>query len=231
MPRRNTTARAVASRLARSGTIRHLLLGQPKGGFDLAGEKQLDWGWVASKACGLTGRALDIGCGTSPVPAVLQAAGFSVTAIDLEPAQPFEFPNLRVIRGDFISYDFGREQFDLVVLCSAVEHFGLSGRYRSAQRSDGDIECMRKVRSLLSSGGRVILTIPIGLDYVLSPWHRVYGRDRFPRLIEGFSVLQDRAFARSPGGPWHMVTLQEGLAHPKVPQRYALGEFVLAVAD
>jgi SAM-dependent methyltransferase len=224
---RNALTRGLARRVMTSGTLRHLLLGQPPGGFDLAGEKQLDWGWVMAKSAGLNGRALDIGAGPSPVPAALQAAGFDTTAIDLEPFQPFLMPGFRVIQGDFLEWDFGNERFDLVILCSAVEHFGLGGRYGAAAENDADLRCMRKVKELLAVDGRVILTLPLGQDYVLAPWHRVYGRERFPRLIDGFHIVEGRALVRTAGGPWQEVPIETGMNHPKTPQRYAVGEFVL----
>lgn len=219
--------RSLARRVMTSGKLRHLLLGQPPGGFDLAGEKQLDWGWVLAKSAGLHGHALDIGSGPSPVPAALQAAGFTTTAIDLEPFQPFVLPQFRVIKGDFLDWSFGSERFDLVILCSAVEHFGLGGRYGAADENDADLRCMRKVRELLRADGRLILTLPLGQDYVLRPWHRIYGRERFPRLIEDFQIIEGRALLRTAGGPWRETTVETAMNHPKTPQRYALGEFVL----
>jgi hypothetical protein len=86
---------------------------------------------------------------------------------------------------------------------------------------------MRKVRGLLQADGRLILTLPLGQDYVLRPWHRIYGRERFPRLIDGFRIIEGRALIRTDGGPWEEVTPEVGLNHPKTPQRYAVGEFVL----
>ena len=224
---RNAVTRGLARRVMTSGKLRHLLLGQPPGGFDLAGEKQLDWGWVMAKSAGLNGHALDIGSGPSPVPAALQAAGFMTTAIDLEPFQPFVLPEFRVIQGDFLDWNFGSERFDLVILCSAVEHFGLGGRYGAADENDADLRCMRKVRGLLQADGRLILTLPLGEDYVLRPWHRIYGRERFPRLIDGFRIIEGRGLVRTAGRPWQEVTVETAMNHPKTPQRYAIGEFVL----
>jgi SAM-dependent methyltransferase len=225
-----TFVRRLATTLTQNGTIRHWVLREPAGGFDLRGEKQLDWGWAMAKVASLSGTALDIGCGHSPVPAALHAAGFATTAIDLQPDQPFDLPGLEIISDDFLHRNFPAKSYDLVVLCSTVEHMGLQGRYDSAEAKDADLACMQKVLTLLRPSGRLILTIPLGHDYVLGSWHRVYGPQRFPRLIAGFEVVDARAFKRS-AGRWQATSVDDALDHPRTPQRYAVGEFVLRPAN
>jgi len=221
-----TFVRRLATTITQSGAIRHWVLREPVGGFDLRGEKQLDWGWAMAKVATLSGSALDIGCGHSPVPAALHAAGFATTAIDLQPDQPFDLPGLEIISDDFLQRRFAAESYDLIVLCSTVEHMGLQGRYQSAEAQDADLACMRKVLPLLRPSGQLLLTVPLGQDYVLGSWHRVYGSRRLPQLIAGFEVVDGRAFKRS-AGRWQATSVDEALDHPRTPQRYAIGEFVL----
>jgi len=53
---------------------------------------------------------------------------------------------------------------------------------------DGDLDAMGILRELLAPGGRMILTIPVGRDQICGPYHRIYGEDRLPRLLDGFGV-------------------------------------------
>jgi SAM-dependent methyltransferase len=223
--------RAVGRTITHNATLKHVVRGEPRGGFDLAGEKQLDWAWVIEKSRATSGRALDVGCGDSVIPAALHLAGFQTTAMDLAPRQPYGMPGFRVLSGDFLTYDFGDEQFELISLCSAIEHFGLIGKNATAEENDEDLAGMRKARRLLAGEGRLLLTVPLGLDYVLRPWHRVYGAERLPLLLDGYQVLERKNLRRSaPGGNWVQCTDEEALSHPRTPQRYALGEFVLSPA-
>ena len=48
----------------------------PKGGFDIHGEKELDWGWIAANIPHLPGMALDVGCYGSPICCILASMGY-----------------------------------------------------------------------------------------------------------------------------------------------------------
>ena len=60
-----------------------------------------------------------------------------------------------------------------MVACSAIEHFGLSGRYGASEDPEGDLKAMRKIAAILNPSGQLFLTIPVGADMVFRPWHRV----------------------------------------------------------
>jgi hypothetical protein len=47
---------------------------------------------------------------------------------------------------------------------------------------------MAKMRQLLKHGGKMLLTIPVGQDALYPSSHRVYGRERLPRLLDGYIV-------------------------------------------
>ncbi|HWR14698.1 MAG TPA: DUF268 domain-containing protein [Terriglobales bacterium] len=199
----------------------------PRGGFDLEGEKILDWGWICVNLPEGPKRALEIGCGESPVIPAMLARGYDVTAVDFDARIAREISGFTFIRGDFNQVGLV-PGFDVVVACSAIEHFGLSGRYRSDEDTNADLRAMKKVRSLLSKDGIVFLTIPIGLDAIHAPWHRVYGSERLPMLLEGLVIVRSRFLLKNPHGPWYETTLHNAFNHPVMLQRYALGEFVLS---
>ena len=209
-----------------------VLAGEPRppvGGFDLKGEKALDWGWVCVNLPKSARRGLDIGCGESPtVPAMLALGYEEVVAVDLQFPLDKQLSGPRFIQGDFnqLALDPG---FDVIVACSAVEHIGLSGRYSSGEDVDGDLRAMEKIRLLLNKNGILILTIPAGKDAVYKPWHRVYGKKRIQDLLSGFRINKSTGYVKEPWGPWAKSSLEEALEFSATPARYALAQLVLTV--
>ena len=209
--------------------IRAWLTGEPKpptGGFDLKGEKLLDWGWVCVNLPPGVKRALEIGSGESPIIPAMLALGYSVLAVDLCTDLSKQIGGFTFVKADFNAINLD-PRFDVVVACSTVEHIGLSGRYRSNEDEDGDLNAMRKIADLLNPEGLLLLTIPMGIDAVYKPWHRVYGRQRIGKLVEGFQVVKSRFLIKEPWGPWHEATLDKALDFPADVHRYALGEMML----
>jgi len=218
-----------ARRLERELRLRAWLRGEPRpprGGFDLAGEKIIDWAWICVNLPAGPRRALEIGCGESPILPAMLALGYDVTGVDLDATISTELKGFRFIQGDFnqVGLDPG---FDVIVACSAIEHFGLEGRYGSNSDPDADMKAMARIRSLLSHDGKAFITIPLGSDAVHTPWHRVYGRERMPALLSGFTIQDSRFWVKNPWGPWSETTLMHALDQPIDLQRYALGQFLL----
>lgn len=224
-----STVGGVAKRIDRQLGIRPWLRGEPRppaGGFDLAGEKILDWGWICANLPQGRRRALEIGSGISPIVPAMLTLGYDVTAVDLCEDLSRQVSGFRFFMGDFNSLSLD-PWFDIVVLCSVVEHMGLSGRFNSNGDPEADLKTMRKVQRLLAPDGLVFLTIPVGQDVVHVPWHRVYGTDRLPRLLDGFTVTKSRFLVKEPWGPWNECDRETAVACAPDIQRYALGEFIL----
>jgi hypothetical protein len=200
---------------------------RPPKGFDLHGEKELDWGWVAANVPPGPGRALDVGCVGSPMSLILVSMGYEVVGIDLRAGMPFLLEGFQFIQGNFNEISLESASFDLAILCSTVEHIGLAGRYGSGEESEGDIKAMSRVLTVLKPMGTCILTVPVGLDGVYRPWHRVYGKERLPRLLQGFSIIKRRYFVKWPKSYWVEASEEEALSFPSSASCYALGQFVL----
>lgn len=219
-------------RIDRQVGLLAVLSGEPRppvGGFDLKGEKALDWGWVCVNLPKSARRGLDIGCGESPtVPAMLALGYDEVVAVDLQFPLDKQLKGPRFVQGDFnqLSLNPG---FDLIVACSTVEHMGLSGRYTSVEDADGDLKALRKIKSLLTGDGLLILTVPAGKDAVYKPWHRVYGTKRIAQLLDGFRIVRSQSYVKEAWGPWRRTTLEEALEFPATAARYALAQMVLKV--
>jgi hypothetical protein len=83
----------------------------------------------------------------------------------------------------------GGERADVAFSLSSFEHDGL-GRYGDPLGPDADLRTMRRMRDeVLRPGGLLFLSVPVGPDVVFWNAHRVYGRARLPRLIEGWEVV------------------------------------------
>lgn len=78
------TVRGLLKRLDRRLGIRNRLQGLPPSGFDVAGEKLLDWGWcLANLPRSPRLRLLDIGCCQAPIVPAAVALGHEVVGVGL----------------------------------------------------------------------------------------------------------------------------------------------------
>ena len=94
--------------------------------------------------------------------------------------------------------------------------------------NDGDLIGMRIVRKLLKKDGIVLLTIPVGLDDCISPWHRIYGKIRLPELFKGFNIEEESFYAKCDLKKWRKVDRNKALSYKGNAAIYALGLFVLS---
>ena len=123
--------------------------------------------------------------------------------------------------------DMGTRTFDQVINCSSIEHVGLAGRYGSPDLPDGDIVAMRKLADLLKRDGTMILSIPVGLEGVYPPWHRVYGTERETQLLAPFRVTAESYWAKLDSEKYEPVDRETAFGQPGSATYYALGLYVL----
>lgn len=180
---------------------------------NLSGDRDIEWSWVAARIPEGPGLALDFGPGGSHLSLIAAQRGFDVTAIDLEAVErPYVHPQVTYLVGDVLQLDLASDSFDLVLNCSTTEHVGLAGRYGvTVAVPDGDLEAMRRLHGWMKPGGRMLLTVPAGRDRVYVPLHRVYGRERLPRLIENFTVAEEQYFVKNDRNQWRPAERDEAL--------------------
>jgi SAM-dependent methyltransferase len=205
-------------------------------GVDLWGDREVEWSYVAGRMGDGPGRLLDFGASAGNLSIVAAQRGFEVLALDLGAESfPWKHPKVEFLQGDLLKIELPAESFDVILNCSAVEHVGLEGRYGvSAPESDGDLEAMRRFARLMKPGGKMVMTIPCGLDAAIAPWHRVYGAKRLPKLLEGYQVEEGEYWVKRPDNRWYLAERETALGfkptgHPTDPTKcsYALGCFVL----
>ena len=199
--------------------------------LDLAGDRDIEWSYVAARVGRFAGPGksiLDFGAGSGFLSLAAGSTGARVLAIDLMPQQfPLSYPNIEFRQVDVMDLREENGLFDLIMNCSTIEHVGLAGRYRSADRLDGDIEAMAKLRSLLAPDGHMILVLPVGQDATFSPLHRVYGKNRLPKLLDGYRVLESSYLRKNARNEWIASDQEEALSEVGNARYYALGAMVL----
>jgi Caenorhabditis protein of unknown function, DUF268 len=179
------------------------------------------------------GTTLDFGADVGFLSLAAAQRGHDVVALDRMPsALEYRHPRVTSVQGDILERPLGGRRFDQIINCSSVEHVGLAGRYGSFDDPSGDLKAMAIMRDLLSAGGRMIMTIPVGRDLVCEPLHRIYGQERLPRLLEGYAVEEAQYWRRDPAASaWVELERDDALWTEGSAWFYALGLFVLKRAD
>jgi hypothetical protein len=80
------------------------------------------------------------------------------------------------------------EHFDGIVSHSSLEHSGL-GRYGDTLNPWGDVLAVARAWCVTQPGGFLYLGLPTGKDAIVSNWHRVYGRIRWPLVAANWRPL------------------------------------------
>jgi hypothetical protein len=203
------------------------------GGKDLAGDRLVEWSYIAPRIgcyADRSSRVLDFGSGSGMLSYGAATLGASVLAIDLLD-QPVTVcsPRLTFRRMDVMDVD-EKQSFDVIIHSSVIEHVGLCGRYGSEESGAGDFEAMRKMRRLLHSEGHMVMTLPVGQDVAIQPFHRIYGKKRLPLLLEGYRVVDQQFWRKDEDNLWQECSESQALDEEGNDHYYAIGGMVLQPA-
>ncbi len=197
----------------------------------LAGDRDVENTWIAENMPEGPGTALDFGPGVNWLGLLAVRRGFDVTSVDLTDVQlPYELPSMKFVRGNILSLPPTAVggPFDLIINCSTIEHVGLFGRYGTPEyRPEGDVQAMDVLRGVIKPTGLMLMTVPVGRDQVFMPLHRVYGRERLPKLLQGWECRKKEFWTKDMTDRWHRVSEQVALASESSDHYYGLGLFVL----
>jgi SAM-dependent methyltransferase len=203
---------------------------------NLAGDRDVEWSWIAANMPDGPGDALDFGAGSGFLSFIAAQRQFKVTAVDLGKAQwYFVHPGLQFIQRDILELSLPENHFDLVINCSTVEHAGLAGRYGvTRDNPDGDLDAMTSLYAIMKSDGIMLLTIPVGQDAVFAPLTRVYGVQRLPKLLKNFTVETEAFWEKDTQNRWVITDKNSALGFKATAgswnplrNKYALGCFIL----
>jgi SAM-dependent methyltransferase len=211
--------------LARTMYRRYVLPPPP----NLIGDRDVEYSWISANMPEGPGRALDFGAGKGNMGLIAAFRGFDTTAIDLLPLErPYVHRGLSLVQGDVLKSSYEVESFDLIINCSVIEHVGLVGRYEiDVERRDGDLIAMKRLLDLLRPGGRMLLTIPVGVDTVFFPLHRIYGEQRLPLLLDGWRIVRSEFWTKDDSNRWISVERSTATGRTALAHCFSLGLFVL----
>ncbi len=153
-------------------------------------------------------KILDIGCRYSILAIQLASLGHKVDGIDIN-SYNLKHPNFNFKRQDIIKSGFKENTFDIVISLSTLEHIGL-GRYGDQLDKEADTKVVKEVSRILSSNGRLLLTVPFGNKGV-TPWYRVYDFPSIEKLLKdnGFKIDGMKFYREQEKGYWIPTTLEE----------------------
>lgn len=107
-------------------------------------------------------RILEFGCSRSYLALQLATLGYEVVGVDLR-HYPFSHPNLRFFQMNILDYDDDK-CFDYISSVSTLEHVGL-GFYKEERKKSDLYRVTNKLTKLLKIGGKIIITVPFGIEY------------------------------------------------------------------
>ena len=155
-------------------------------------------------------KILDAGCHGSPLPVELAGLGHEVYGFDVL-RYGFKHPNLTVLQGDICRMPFTDNCFDVVTAISTIEHIGL-GRWGDPVWQGGDRDAVNEMKRVLTSGGRLIASVPFGIRTTVisgeTALHRVYDYAELMELFEGLQITNLHYFKKT-DEHWLPVTLEK----------------------
>lgn len=158
-------------------------------------ERAIEYTWALRNIKIENGKVLDVGCKGTLFPILLAGIGFEVWGTDISDIGRYKsrHPNFRFVKGDVRTAPLPDNYFDVITIISTIEHIGLN--------NDGDIECMKRLGSLLKDKGKIILTTPYGTP-ALFERSRVYDRERLARIFYGLRIERRDFFKEIADGKW-----------------------------
>ena len=135
-----------------------------------------------------------------------------LTGVDLSAS---EVPGLRSVVADVRQLPFPDGSFDLAFCISTLEHVGRDNEIYEVdarRETSGDEAALRELRRVLGHDGRLLVSVPTGLEDDQG-WQLVRPPADWIALFEraGFIVYEDELYARD-GTGWHAATLTEANA-------------------
>jgi len=153
------------------------------------------------------GRVLEVGAHDESIAYVLAELGFDVVGVDLREYDRFHglHARQRHVVGDFNQMSF-KEEFDVAVSTSAIEHFGLNTYREGIFNDDYDVDAVGNVWTALKPDGLFYVTVPFGSTFhVQKPDWRIYDSVSLrARIIQDFTVEAKDYFASAPAGRYQL---------------------------
>jgi len=127
--------------------------------------------WLARRirTANTDGRHVDIG--SSVLTMSVLSAYVETTFVDYRPLQA-SLPGLTSIAGNILDLPFVNDSVGSLSCLHVIEHIGL-GRYGDPIDPQGSVKAARELERIVSSGGKLFLSLPIGRERICFNAHRV----------------------------------------------------------
>jgi cyclopropane fatty-acyl-phospholipid synthase-like methyltransferase len=147
--------------------------------------------WICSQVKGDS--ILDIGCSQGLMSILLAREGKRCLGLDVNEksigqaleylqAEPYQVrSNVAFFCADAVTHEYAKQKFDTILLAEVLEHLIHPSRL---------LDC---AAGLLNSKGRVVVTVPFGIDACLDHKATYYGKNVFDLLTKHF-VIEDIVF-------------------------------------
>ena len=169
-----------------------------------------------SSFCDKGDNILEIGHVNSSLSLELASLGYKVMAVDIRD-YPFEHRNLTSIKADFLKYEFDKK-FKCVISVSTIEHLGYNKRYGGDQegREGLDELALEKIKTLLDSGGKFILTVPYAANIRQGVWFRVYTKRTIEEMLGRYFTAESKNYFIRKNNQWFGAP-QDASEDPEYP--------------
>ncbi|CAN5278670.1 hypothetical protein BH20ACT16_BH20ACT16_14920 [soil metagenome] len=152
---------------------------------------------------GRSARILDVGGSESTVGLSLATLGHSVTIVDPRP-HPLAHPNLAHAACRLDELPVPSQRFDVAVVLSAVEHFGLESYGLQGVDERLDLAALARLREHVAPGGLLVLTVPFSEQAGVDSFQRVYDELGLAELLRGWAVRTSLRVGRTDRLTWEL---------------------------
>ena len=97
--------------------------------------------------------------------------------------------NLKFIQGDILELPFENNTVKSLSCLHVIEHIGL-GRYGDAVDPEGYIKAAKELTRVLSDGGKLFLSTPIGIEKLCFDAHRVFSFNTIIKIFEDLELIE-----------------------------------------
>ena len=161
-------------------------------GEDFMNRQRVRIDWICQKA--ESGRILDIGCSQGTCPLLLGRSGAEVTGIDIDPEairyatghlleEPIEVQSrVRYLCADFLTMELPENHYDAVLLTEILEHL------------EDPQSFLNKAVLLLKDGGRLVVTVPFGINAFKDHKRTYYMSEIYSQLSALMTVTEIEFF-------------------------------------
>lgn len=149
--------------------------------------------WLARRV-GSAKAARHVDVGSSTLTLSVLSAQQATTFVDYRPLKA-KLPGLDSMAGDILNLPFADDSVQSLSCLHVIEHIGL-GRYGDPIDPQGSVKAALELQRIVSPGGKLFLSLPIGRERVCFNAHRVHAPATvlalFPRMkLLEFSYVDD----------------------------------------